>query len=336
VDGPRERAAFRPVRSEPNSLRVTLFAQPLAADEALVASVQFNACVVRLPGGVLASATVRGVVRGRDKALGNAVVVGDRVRIERDASGDAERVVIADVATRANAFSRRAPGREPAEQVVAANLDQVAIVASLADPEFRPGFVDRVLAQCAHAGIPTRLVLNKTDLDATGSARAVLADYAVAGVPGHALSAKQGEGVAALHAVLHGRRSLFVGHSGVGKSSLLNALEPGFDLLVGEVNAKTGKGRHTTTHAVLLRPERDVELIDTPGMRAFGLWGIDPMHLENAYPEFAPHLGRCRFGDCSHAAEPGCAVRAAVESGAIARRRYESFLKLREELAAES
>ena len=300
-----------------------------------MASVRFNACVLRTPGGALESATVRGRLRGRDKALGNAVVVGDHVRFTRESgTGAVTQLAIAEVLPRRNAFSRRAPGREPVEQVMAANLDQVVIVTALAQPEFSPGFVDRVLAQCVHAGLPSRLVVNKTDL-APAAAVPLLADYAAAGVAGHALSARTREGIDALHEVLHGRRSLFLGHSGVGKSSLLNALEPGFDLLVGEVNAKTGKGRHTTTAAVLLKPERDVELIDTPGMRAFGLWGIEPDNLERAWPEFAPFLGRCRFGDCGHAGEPGCAIRAATERGQVAARRYESFLKLREELRDE-
>ena len=301
-----------------------------------MATVRFNGCVLRLPDGALASATVSGRLRGRNKALGNRVVVGDRVRWERERGTVGHpRWVVTEVAPRRNAFARRAPGREAVEQVLAADLDQVVIVASLADPGFRPGFVDRVLAQCAHAGLPARLVLNKTDLAPPGAAAGRLAGYAVAGIPGHALSVRSREGLEPLHAALRGRRSLFVGHSGVGKSSLLNALEPGFGLLVGEVNAKTGKGRHTTTAAVLLRPEPDVELIDTPGMRTFGLWGIEPEDLERGWPEFAPHLGRCRFADCAHVSEPGCAMREAVARGAVARPRYESFLKLREELRLE-
>jgi ribosome biogenesis GTPase len=314
---------------------VTPVTGPLAAGEAVVASVRFNACVVRLPDGALESATVRGRLRGRDKALGNAVVVGDRVRVARDATAAGAPLVVGEVAPRRNSFSRRAPGRDVVEQVMAADVDQVVIVAAIEQPEFRAGFVDRVLAQCTHAGIPARLALNKTDLAGGGAADALLADYAAAGFAGHAVSARTRDGIEALHEALRGRRSLFVGHSGVGKSSLLNAVEPGFELLVGAVNAKTGKGRHTTTTAVLLQPEPDVELIDTPGMRAFGLWGIDPAHLEHAWPEFAPFLGRCRFSDCAHVGEPGCAVREAAARGAVPRRRYDSFLKLREELASE-
>jgi len=313
---------------------VTPLADALGPDEAVVVNVQFNACVLRLADATLANATVRGRLRCRNKALGNPVVVGDQVRFEREGAAAEERLVIAEVGPRRNEFSRRASGHDISEQIVAVNLDQVVIVASLVQPEFRAGFVDRVLAQCTHAGLPARLVLNKIDL-APNLAAPLLADYAVAGVAGHAVCAKTGKGVEALHDVLHGIRSLFVGHSGVGKSSLLNTLEPGFELLVGEVNAKTGKGRHTTTSATLLKPEGDVELIDTPGMRAFGLWGIEPETLDHAWPEFVPFLGACKFGDCAHENEPGCAVRAAVASGKVAARRYESFLKLREELREE-
>jgi ribosome biogenesis GTPase len=314
---------------------VTPLTGALAAGEAVVASVQFNACVLRMPDGTLESATVRGRVRGRTKALGNAMVVGDRVRVGRDATTAGAPLVVEDVTPRHNAFSRRAPGHDVEEQVMAADLDQVVIVASIVQPEFRPGFVDRVLAQCTHAGIPARLALNKTDLSPPDVAAELVADYTAAGVAVHPVSARTRAGLDPLHEALRGRRSLFVGHSGVGKSSLLNAVEPDFGLLVGAVNAKTGKGRHTTTMAVLLQPEPDVELIDTPGMRAFGLWGIDPAHLDQAWHEFRPFLGRCRFADCAHVAEPGCAVRAAVGSRAIPGRRYASFLKLREELAAE-
>lgn len=311
-------------------------APPSPLPRAVVARVDFGGCVLRAADGTLFPASVAGRLRGPRKSLGNAVVVGDDVGFEPGRSDGREApAVVADVAPRRNAFSRRAPGHHVVEQVVAANLDQVVAVAALVDPEFKPGLVDRVLAQAARAGIPARLVLNKCDRGTPADADAILADYRAAGIAGHAVSATRGDGLDALRAVLHGRRSLFVGHSGVGKSSLLNALEPDFALLAGEVNARTGKGRHTTTAAVLLRPEPDVEMIDTPGVRAFGLWGIEPATLAEHFVEFAPHLSGCRFADCAHVAEPGCALRTAVEAGAVPRRRYESFLKLREELADE-
>lgn len=299
--------------------------------EALVARVDFGACRLLTDEGEWLDAIARGRLMGPRKALGNAVVVGDRVTFEREG----ERVMIDAVQPRRNAFSRRASGDRPCEQVVASNLDQVVLVASLLQPEFSYGFSDRVLAQAEHAGIPARLVLNKLDLGETAAAEGILGDYARAGCPGHGVSAKSGLGLEGLRHACRGRRSLFVGHSGVGKSTLLNALVPGLDLIAGRVNAKTGRGRHTTTAAWLLRPEAGLELIDTPGMRAFGLWGIGPRDLDQAYTEFRRFLGECRFSDCRHDREPGCAVRAAVEAGEVAARRHASFLKLVEELEAE-
>jgi ribosome biogenesis GTPase len=304
---------------------------PAATGEALVARVDFGQCALRLDDGRACEATVRGRLMGRKKALGNAVVVGDRVAWRRED----ERVVITEVRPRRNAFSRRAAGERPEEQVVAANLDQVVLVAALREPEFRAGLADRVLVQAEHAGLPARLVVNKVDLGAPEEARRIVGDYAVAGYPGHLVCAKSGEGIAELRHACRGRRSLFVGHSGVGKSTLLNAFAPGLGLKAGVVNPKTGRGRHTTTAAWLHEAEPGFEVIDTPGVRSFALWGIGPRDLEQAYVEFRRFLGNCRFGDCSHAAEPGCAIRAAVERGEISRLRHESFLKLREELAQE-
>jgi ribosome biogenesis GTPase len=281
-------------------------------------------------GGTL-DATVRGRVMGARKALGNAVVVGDRVTLE----WEAERAAIDAVAPRRTTFSRRASGERAEEQVVAANLDLVVIVASLHRPDFKHGLVDRVLAQARSAGLPALLVLNKTDLGNAGETAALLADYRPAGVEGIATCGVTGLGTAELREACRDRRALFVGHSGVGKSTLLDHIAPGHELLAGDVNEHTGKGRHTTTAAVLLRPEPGLELIDTPGVRAFGLWGIDSGTLAEHYPEIVPHFGNCRFADCRHDREPGCGILAALERGEIPARRWESFLRLRAELAEE-
>lgn len=313
-------------------------ARPLSA---VVARVDFGACVLLREDGALLAAHARGKLMGPRKSLGNTIVVGDHVEYEPPATVAAggREAVVSSVEPRRNQFSRRASGRRAVEQVVASNLDQVVLVASVAEPEFSRGLADRVLCQAEHAGLPARLVLNKVDLASRASdadPEGVLADYALAGVPGHRVCAKSGEGIAELRHACLGRRSLFVGHSGVGKSTVLNGLVPGLDLLEGAVNAKTGKGRHTTTAAVLVRPEADFELIDTPGVRAFAPWGISPRDLDQAYHEFRPILGTCRFRDCRHAGEPGCAVDAAAESGAVAPRRYASYRRLLEELEAES
>jgi ribosome biogenesis GTPase / thiamine phosphate phosphatase len=307
-----------------------------------VARVDFGACVLLLEGGGLLRSVVRGRLMGPRKALGNAVVVGDLARYEAGA-GPAEAettAVVKAIEPRRNWFSRRASGKHAVEQIVAANLDQVVVVGSLVQPPFSAGLTDRVLCQAERSGLAGRIVLNKCDLDEAGdgeaSARRILQDYERAGYPGHAVSARTGVGLEALRAGCLGKRSLFVGHSGVGKSTLLNALEPGLDLLAGRVNEKTGKGRHTTTAALLLRPEPGLELVDTPGVRSFGLWGIEPSDVDRFYPELRDAVGGCRFRDCEHEAEPGCAVREAVESGRVSRRRYESMRKLRQELRDEA
>ncbi len=299
--------------------------------EAEVARVDFGNCVLLTVTGERFDATVRGSLMGPRKSLGNAVVVGDRVQW----AGDATHAIVTGVEPRRNAFSRRAVGHRPVEQVVAANLDQIVLVASLVEPEFKAGFADRVLAQAEHAGVPARIVLTKLDLSSSETARELLDDYRRAGFAVHVVSARTREGLEALLHACRGRRSLFVGHSGVGKSTLLNAMVPGLELLAGKVNPRTGKGRHTTTAAWLIRPEPGFDLIDTPGMRPFGLWGVSSRDLEQSYPEFRRYLGSCRFTDCRHEREPGCAILAAVASSEVAPRRHESFLKLREELEAE-
>ncbi len=275
-------------------------------------------------------------LRGVKKSLGNAVVTGDRVALQ----WDHERALVERVESRRNVFSRRAAGERDAEQVVTANLDQVVIVAALQRPDFSPGLVDRVLVQCERAGIPALLVLNKTDLDSRSETESLLAEYTRAGVRGLATCAVSGLGVDAVREACGPilrmgtpRRTLFVGHSGVGKSTLLAKLMPAVTISQGEVNEVTGKGRHTTSAAVLYRPAPETELVDTPGVRAFALWGVEAGELVEYYPELRPLAGGCRFSDCRHDREPGCALRAAVERGEVGERRFASYCKLRDELA---
>ena len=296
---------------------------------ATVTRIDFNGVRLLSDDGRAFDATVPGRLRGPRKALGNAVVTGDRVHLE----WEGERAVVESIEPRRNVFSRRAAGEREVEQVVAANLDRVLVVASVQRPEFRHGFVDRVLVQCERAGIPAMLVLNKTDLDTRHEAQTILADYTRAGVEGVATCAHTGAGVDVVRAWCQGHRTLFVGHSGVGKSTLLALLLPHEDIARGEVNEVTGKGRHTTTAAVMYRPGDGLEVIDTPGMRAFGLWGVDAAHLVEYYPELRPLVGGCRFNDCRHDREPGCAMRAAVERGDVGERRFASYCKLRDEIA---
>ena len=165
--------------------------------------------------------------------------------------------------------------------------------------------------------------------------RARFADYERAGYPVHYTSVKQHIGLEPLREVVAGRSSALSGPSGVGKSSLMNALFPGLDLRTQEISESVNKGRHTTVGAYLHPIPAGGYLVDTPGLREVGMWGLEPEHIDTCFPEFRPLLEQCRFADCTHAVEPECAVRAAVDAGSVSRERYESYVKLREELEAE-
>jgi len=270
------------------------------------------------------------------------LAVGDEVVLER-ADGDAGGTAawaIAEILPRRSRLARRAPGGGHGERVVAANVDQVVVVFAAAKPEPHPRMLDRFLVIAEANELRARVVINKVDLVGEREARERFADYARANYPLHFTSTKQGVGLDALREALAGRTSVFTGPSGVGKSSLLNALFPGLDLRVGEISESVNKGRHTTVGA-LLHPLPSVQgapagyVVDTPGLREVGMWALDPRGVDDCFPELRPFIPGCRFGDCTHRAEPDCAVRTAVEAGKVSRARYESYLKLREELEAE-
>ncbi|MFL5574565.1 MAG: ribosome small subunit-dependent GTPase A [Gemmatimonadaceae bacterium] len=267
------------------------------------------------------------------------LAVGDEVLLERAEGGSGEGEdgawAIAEILPRRSRLARRAPGGGHGERVVAANVDQVVVVFAAARPEPHPRMLDRFLVIAEANELRARVVINKVDLVGEAAAGARFADYERAGYPLHLTSTKAGVGLGELRAALAGRTSALTGPSGVGKSSLLNALYPGLDLRVGEVSESVNKGRHTTVGALLHPLPDGGYVVDTPGLREVGMWNLDPAHVDALFPELRPFIPECRFGDCTHRAEPDCAVRAAVDAGAVSRARFESYLKLREELEAE-
>lgn len=220
--------------------------------------------------------------------------------------------------------------RPVAPQVLAANVDRVVIVASLRRPPLRPGLLDRFLVAAAQAGIAPLICITKLDLDPGGEFEAVRDAYRALAIPVLGTALGRPETVAALGEALAAGTSVMVGHSGVGKTSLLNLLS-GREMAVREVGFHKDRGRHTTTTARLIPLQRGGFAIDSPGIREFGLHGVEPGLLAGLYPELAPYLGQCRFADCLHQDEPRCAVRAAVEAGAIHPTRYAGYRKLLEE-----
>lgn len=283
---------------------------------------------VRTDSGEMHQVSLRGRLKqGSDLKL----AVGDVVTLERDARDGAW--AIGAIHARRSQLARRAPGGKSDSRVVVANVDQVVVVFAVAKPEPHLRMLDRFLVIAEANDLPARLVLNKCELVEPATARALASPYERVGYPVHLTSVKSGVGLDALHAGLAGKESVLTGPSGVGKSSLLNAMYDGIDLRVGEISESVNKGRHTTVGARLVPLPDGGFVADTPGLREVGLWGVDPADLPYCFPEFRELLGTCRFQDCGHDREPGCAVRGAVESGSVTRERYDSYLKLRAEQA---
>ena len=270
-------------------------------------------------------------VRGRVKLGGLKLAVGDEVELEPKDAGDG--FVIAEIHPRRSKLARREPGSGRGERIIAANVDQVVVVFALVKPTPHPAMLDRFLVIAEANSLAARIVVNKVDLASESEAQAMFADHVRAGYPLHLTSTKDGgRGLALLHDALQNRTSALTGPSGVGKSSLMNALYPGLNLRVGEISESVNKGRHTTVGA-LLHPLPDGGFVaDTPGLREIGMWGLDPSDLADCFPEFRPLTALCRFADCTHTVEPGCAVLEAIAARDVSARRHESYVKLREEL----
>ena len=264
-------------------------------------------------------APLRCRARGKFRQDGLSPLVGDWVEVRETEPGFG---MVWAVEPRRNAFTRPA----------VANVDQLVVVASRAVPVTDPFLIDRVAAIAALKNCGVVVCVNKADL-ASGEELAGL--YRQAGFAAVETSAVTGEGLEELTAILSGKLSAFTGNSGAGKSSLLNAIEPGFSLQVGEVSQKLGRGKHTTRHVELHRLSCGAEVIDTPGFGSFDTQELDlelKEHLPETFLEFRPYLEDCRFAGCSHTKEKGCAVLAAVKAGEISRSRHESYVRLYREL----
>ena len=281
---------------------------------------------VETPEGVI-EAGLRGRIK-RDERTGEKVVVGDRVDVDEEVAGEGTVWVIVRVHERTTVLARRAPGKAPRPKAIVANVDQVLVVFAAAHPDPHLRMLDRFLVIAASSDIAPVIIVNKTDLVGMENARRIFAPYERAGYTVHYTAAKQGVGVDEVREALCGRLSALAGPSGVGKSSLLNAVQPGLGLRVAEVSQAVNKGRHTTVTAQLIPLECGGWVADTPGLRELGLWEIERDQLQFYFPEFEPLLGGCRYPTCTHTHEPGCAVHAAADAGEIDRNRYESYQRM--------
>lgn len=290
--------------------------------------------IIRAQSGFFSVQTAGAVLtcqlRGRLKQgprLGDIAAVGDRVQVTPLPDGTG---MIESVEARSQALIRLDPRpRGVYQQVILANPDQAVFVFACANPNPHMRMLDRFLVIAEKQCIPAIIVANKIDLVGLDQAEVMFGYYPPLGYPVIYASVKSGAGVELLRAQLTGKVSALAGPSGVGKSSLLNAIQPGLGLAVREVSTAINKGKHTTNVRQLFPLEDGGYVADTPGMRSLALWDTEPEELDGYFPEIAPLVQRCQFNDCTHSHEPGCAVRAAVADGRVRPERYESYLRLR-------
>lgn len=300
---------------------------------------RFTGVVIRATGSwydVLTDSgeTVKCRIRGRLRLKGvrstNPVVVGDRIAAEQDEDGVG---VIAEIMPRRNYIIRRASNLSKESHIIAANIDRALLLVTLFAPTTAPEFIDRFLVTCEAYRVPVTILLGKADLaaedpEAVAQFKAI---YEGAGYPVIEVSSVTGAGIEEIRTLLEGHTTLLAGNSGVGKSTLAGTIEPGLNVRVGSISESHHKGRHTTTFSTMYPLSSGGFLIDTPGIKGFGLIDIDEAELWHYFPEMMQLAPQCRYYNCTHIHEPGCAVRAAVEAGEMAWSRYESYLKMLDE-----
>ena len=270
---------------------------------------------------------IRGKLRLKGVRSTNPVVVGDIVKCESDANGE---WVICDILPRRNYIIRRASNLSKESHIIAANIDRAMIVVTLIEPVTALEFIDRFLITCEAYKVPATILLAKIDLlaDAPEAVEAFHQTYQSAGYEVIDISATEGIGLERVKELLEGNVTLISGNSGVGKSTLVGKIDPTLDIRTGEISESFHKGKHTTTFSTMYPIGNNGFIIDTPGIKGFGLIEIDDKELWHYFPEMIATAGECRFYNCTHTHEPGCAVTEAVKEGKIAFSRYESYLKI--------
>ncbi|MCC6492422.1 MAG: ribosome small subunit-dependent GTPase A [Pirellulales bacterium] len=298
---------------------------PKICRQGRVLRVQGLISAVQLDEGEIRFCATRRLLKTLATDQRHVVAAGDRVWVRPEGADEG---IIERVEPRRGVLSRASRGRQ---HVLAANVDQLMVVVSAAEPKLKPHLVDRYLVTAEKNHVEPIICINKIDLINPVDLQPLVGVYSQIGYRVLALSAERGWGVDHLRAMLRGRQSAFTGQSGVGKSSLLNAVEPGLDLRVRPVSQENEKGRHTTTTAELIPLAEGGYVFDTPGIRQFALWDVIPQEVAGFFRDLRPFVSKCRYPDCTHTHEEPCAVKDAVADGYIDVRRYESYLAMLEE-----
>jgi ribosome biogenesis GTPase / thiamine phosphate phosphatase len=284
---------------------------------------------VQTPGGQRVDCRIKGIFRTKGITTTNPIAVGDKV--DFDMEPELGTGVITNLQPRKNYIIRKSINLSKQAQIIAANLDQAFLVVTLASPRTSLGFIDRFLVTAEAYDIPASLIFNKLDLFSDEGLE-ILADYKAIyekiGYPCYDVSALEGTGIEQVAGLLKDKVTLFSGHSGVGKSSLINVLLPDLKLRTTEISEWHDKGMHTTTFAEMFELPQGGYIVDTPGIRELGVIDIEKNELSHFFPEMRARLNQCRFNSCRHINEPGCAVIKAVEDGEIELSRYESYLSI--------
>ena len=286
---------------------------------------------VKTDDGQLVECKIKGNFRLKGIRSTNPVAVGDRVQIILNQEGTA---FISEIEDRKNYIIRRSSNLSKQSHILAANLDQCMLVVTVNYPETSTTFIDRFLASAEAYRVPVKILFNKVDAydeDELHYLDSLITLYTQIGYPCFKISALTGEGVDAIREELKGRVTLFSGHSGAGKSTLINALVPGLEVKTAEISAYHNKGMHTTTFSEMFPVPGDGYIIDTPGIKGFGTFDMEEEEIGHYFPEIFKTSANCKYGNCTHRQEPGCAVRKAVEEHYISESRYTSYLSMLED-----
>ncbi|MEE2658037.1 MAG: ribosome small subunit-dependent GTPase A [Candidatus Latescibacterota bacterium] len=276
---------------------------------------------------------LRGKLKQGRRRTTTPIVAGDWVHVDSSSVEEGDRGVVEQVLSRNSRLSRSATGERPLEQIFAANVDRFIAVVAAREPALRPGFIDRTLVMALSGGVEPMICINKIDLDPESMSRGEIVDiYRDLGYRVLETSAETGEGIPAFAEHLHQGVSALIGPSGVGKSSLLNAVQPGLGIATQQLMRNHDRGRHTTTAVQLHRIGVGGFVADTPGIKQLQPWGVTRERLVEFFPEMTSHTGHCHYRDCSHLHEPGCGVREAAANGEISELRYEGFFRIAENL----